>query len=466
MNQSQAASALGGLNNGFNGGLTNGLVPRLDEQLDLTGSEEAILGASLFVGGIVGAISGIVLNDTYGRRKTTILGEIVIVAFTICQLSFLNLNFIVASRTITGFGFGICAVTKPLYVSELSEASVRGFAVALFSVMFSVGNNLILLCETVLPSSTSDSSSIWSEDAWRVELALSALPAVGLLLVVTTSLPESPVFLFSSRGKMKSDDDEESTGLLADKINKNNSASSEDVSTALNRALIVVLLLSFLHQFTMIAAYMGYTSDLLDTIFHVRILVCTFTMFKQQQQITIQIPESKSVNYAIAISISHLVGVIISLFTIDGLGRRPLLFVGLTVMMMSVISTLVLEFNVDWDDETSSLGWTLELILLCTYTIGFQMGPAPCYYVLVNELFPLQHRSLGNGVGITLIFLWCCLVMALYPVMNITAVQILVWELVVLVSCTAYLWSGIPETKGVRIDQVTKMWSRFLRKED
>ena len=135
------------------------MVPRLDEQLDLTGREEAILGASLFVGGIVGAISGIVLNDAYGRRKTTILGEIVIVVFTICQLSFLNLNFIVASRTITGFGFGICAVTKPLYVSELSEASVRGFAVALFSVMFSVGNNLILLCETVLPSSDSSSSS-------------------------------------------------------------------------------------------------------------------------------------------------------------------------------------------------------------------------------------------------------------------------------------------------------------------
>ena len=286
----QAASALGGLNNGFNGGLTNGLVPRLDEQLDLTGSEEAILGASLFVGGIVGAISGIVLNDAYGRRKTTILGEIVIVVFTICQLSFLNLNFIVASRTITGFGFGICAVTKPLYVSELSEASVRGFAVALFSVMFSVGNNLILLCETVLPSSdSSSSSSIWSEDAWRVELALSALPAVGLLLVVTTSLPESPVFLFS---RDKKNDDEESTGLLADKkTNKKSSVSSEDVSTALNRALIVVLLLSFLHQFTMIAVYMGYTSDLLDTTFHVCIL--SLEMFNVQTTTSITIPDTK-----------------------------------------------------------------------------------------------------------------------------------------------------------------------------
>ena len=156
---------------------------------------------------------------------------------------------------------------------------------------------------------------------------------------------------------------------------------------------------------------------------------------------------------------------IVSLFTIDVWGRRPLLFVGLLVMLLSVVSTLVLEFTVDWDHETSNLGWTLEIILLCTYTIGFQMGPAPCYYVLVNELFPLQHRSLGNGVGITLIFLWCCLVMAVYPVANITAVQICIWELVVLVSCTAYLWSGIPETKGVHIDKVTKMWSRFLRRE-
>lgn len=265
-NTSQAASALGGLNNGFNSGLTNGLVPRLDELLDLNGSEEAILGASLFIGGIVGAVSGIVLNDAYGRRKTTILGEIVIVVFTICQLSFLNLNFIVASRTVTGFGFGICAVTKPLYVSELSEASVRGFAVALFSVMFSVGNNLIILCETLMPPSSSE--SIWSEDAWRVELALSALPAVGLLLVVTTSLPESPVFLFSTR-QDKSDDDEESRNLLK-KASSVSSSSEEEVSRALNRALIVVLLLSFLHQFTMIAVYMGYTSDLLDTTFHVR----------------------------------------------------------------------------------------------------------------------------------------------------------------------------------------------------
>ena len=80
----------------------------------------------------------------------------------------------------------------------------------------------------------------------------------------------------------------------------------------------------------------------------------------------------------------------------------------------------------------------------------------------MNELFPLQYRSLGNGVGIVLIFMWCCLVMAVYPVVDITAVQICLWELLVVVSCSAYLWFTIPETKGVRINEVTKMWSRFL----
>ena len=323
--------------------------------MDLSGSEEAILGASLFVGGIVGAISGIMSNDTYGRRKTTILGEIVIVVFTICQLSFLNFKFIVASRALTGFGFGICAVTKPLYVSELSEARVRGFAVALFSVMFSVGNNLILLCETLLPDSTSSNkedtttASIWSEDAWRIELALSALPAVGLLLVVTTSLPESPIFT-QSKEKNK---EEESKTLLSDG-EESKLPSSKAVSTALHRALIVVLFLSFTHQLTMIAVYMGYTSDLLKTTFHV--------------------PENQSVDYANAISISHLFGVLISLFTIDRLGRRPLLFVGLFIMFMSVCLTLILEFVVDWNDTSSSVGWSIEILLLCTYTIGFQMG--------------------------------------------------------------------------------------------
>ena len=53
----------------------------------------------------------------------------------------------------------------------------------------------------------------FEEDAWRVELALSALPAVGLLLVVTTSLPNHRYFCFLD----KKNDDEESTGLLADK---------------------------------------------------------------------------------------------------------------------------------------------------------------------------------------------------------------------------------------------------------
>ena len=55
------------------------------------------------------------------------------------------------------------------------------------------------LCEELLPPPSSDSTSWIAEQSWRFEIAVGALPAFGLLLVVTLSLPESPTWLAQRR---------------------------------------------------------------------------------------------------------------------------------------------------------------------------------------------------------------------------------------------------------------------------
>lgn len=423
-----AASALGGASNGFNSALTNGLVPRLSSELNLSDTEEGLLGSSLFAGGLVGAIAGITMNDVYGRRLTTIVGETIIIVGTIAQLSLLNVYSVSIARTVTGLGFGLCAVTKPLYVAELSASQRRGFAVALFSVFFSLGLNLVFLLENVLPEAGKEVNGLEAQ-AWRLEIALSGLPAVALLVVVMTMLPESPVFLHRGE-KCTSESDELIPGVDASKE-----------SAALSRAILIVVMLSFVHQLTLIAPIMGYTAEILERL---------------------GVPHEYASSCAIANSASHLLGVVVGLFTVDIFGRRNLLFPGIAIMILSSATIFVAE--IARGHSTTTTTWVLELIMLCMFTIGFQLGPATVTFVLFNELFPLRHRSLGNGLGISLIFLWCMTIMTVYPsIINTTSISnLMVWIMAVLLTSGAVLRFMLPETKGVKIDRITKMWSRFL----
>jgi len=426
------------LNNGFNSGLTNGIVPRLVYTLELTANEEGFLNASLFCGGFIGCICGAILNDLKGRRWTTMFGEVIIILGTIGQLVDENLYSISIFRIIAGFGFGICAVTKPLYVSELADTKVRGFFVAVFCVAFSLGIQLVNMFEVIFPDETHTEGM--NAHIWRFEIAASGIPAIALLTLVTFALPESPVWLEQQRqkGDMKAETPEvqvEDGGEVgeASKLVKA-PASKEDCQKAFFYASIATLAMSIVHQMTLIAVIMGLTKEFIERV---------------------GVPTSESNLWVFAVGGTHLAGVLTALPLIDSWGRRPLLFTGYATMFVALTALAGVEIFV-----SNNTLWELKLFLICVFVFGFQIGPSPTYYTLISELFPYKQRAVGNGFGTALIFMWCIVVMGIYPsTKNKVSIEgIALFNLGVIASNGIVLWFLLPETKGVPLDKVTAMW--------
>lgn len=447
------ASFLGGINNGFNSGLTNGIVPRLEHILDLTNTEEGILNASLFCGGVVGCLAGAILNDYKGRRWTTVFGEVVIILGTSGQLLQEDLWTISTFRIIAGFGFGICAVTKPLYVSELADTKNRGFFVATFCVAFSLGILLVLVCEALAPPV--DDTAGYKGEVWRIEIALCGIPAVALLTLVTFALPESPVWLELERRRVRKnaetvvgatanvDDAEEGGGGEASKL-VTKPASAADTQKAFYYASLATLMMSIVHQMTLIAIVMGLTRQYIERV---------------------DVPNDESDVWVFVVSGSHLAGVLVALPLIDSVGRRPLLFTGYSVMAVSLMALAGVEMLVAGGGNSI---WGVKLFLICVFVFGFQIGPSPTYYTLISELFPYDYRALGNGFGTIMIFIWCIVVMAVYPSTkdNVSIEAIALFSLVVILTNGIVLWFLLPETQGVPLDKITLLWVRHLAGKD
>jgi len=439
-----SAAILGGLNNGFSAALVNGLVPRIDSRLGLSDVEEGVLASSLFVGAVLGClVAGFYMNDKLGRKITTIIGETIIVAGTMGQVAYLNLWSISILRAFSGFGIGICTVTKPLYIAELSSSKHRGKAVGAFSVAFSLGYQLVFLLENLLPDAGDTREGFIYQESWRLEIAFSALPALGLLVVVLAVLPESPVWLAfknktiqeaSSTGKDNTD-----TESLVPGVEIRNGSLGQKKYNVVCLAYSVTSVLAVGHQLTLMAIIMTFTRSFIERL---------------------GVPETVSQEWSQAVAGTHLLGVLAAMPVVDLLGRRALLFFGCSVMFVSNCCIIIFELTLD---ESEGL-WGLPLACLCVYVFGYQIGLSTTYYILISEIFPVHVRAQGNATGSIMLYCWAALVTSVYPAIDeaVPVAALMGFCQVILVCVVLIIFVYLPDSTGVPLDQVAEMWIAFM----
>ena len=84
---------------------------------------------------------------------------------------------------------------------------------------------------------------------------------------------------------------------------------------------------------------------------------------------------------------------------IDKLGRKPLLYAGSLVMLVSmvIVGGLDARYADKWDTNMAA-GWAAAAFLwVYVGTFGATWGPVS--WVLVSEIFPLSIRSKGASLG-------------------------------------------------------------------
>ena len=124
--RSAVIAALGGLLFGFDTIVISGAEQKFQALWDLNDSLHGWAMSSALWGTVLGALTGNIPTDRFGRKGTLLwIGILYFVSAVWSGLATGVYSFMIA-RFIGGVGVGVSTVAAPLYISEISPASMRG----------------------------------------------------------------------------------------------------------------------------------------------------------------------------------------------------------------------------------------------------------------------------------------------------------------------------------------------------
>jgi len=392
-----ATATIGGFMFGYDSGVINGTQKGLEAAFGLGRLGIGVNVGAILIGSSIGAFTAGRLADSIGRRNVMILAAILfLVSALLAGAASTSALFIIA-RIIGGFGVGAASVISPVYISEVTPASVRGRLSSIQQVMIITGLTGAFVANFALARYAGGSTAhFWlGYAAWRWMFWLQAIPAaiyfIGLLFI-----PESPRYLVV---KGRDDRAREVCARLF-------GAEVGDRKVAEIRASLA----KDLHKPKL--------SDLIDkTTGKIRPILWTgigLAVFQQLVGINVVFYYGATLWQAVgftednALQINILSGVLsiaACLFTIaviDRVGRKPLLLVG-SAGMAATLAVVAFAFSRAVGGGTNvSLPAPYGLVALIAanlYVIFFNLSWGPVMWVMLGEMFPNQIRGSGLAVS-------------------------------------------------------------------
>jgi MFS family permease len=154
----------------------------------------------------------------------------------------------------------------------------------------------------------------------------------------------------------------------------------------------------------------------------------------------------------------NLVFTVVAIWTVDLVGRKPLMLIGFTGMGVSLLALGLSAFS-------GATGiWMLVFIL--TYIASFALAVGPVTWVILSEIFPTRVR--GRALAIATVCLWAAnfVVSQTFPMMDKNDWLIATFNHafpfwvygVMCVVAVVFLALYVPETKQRSLEEIEKHW--------
>lgn len=365
-------AGLGGILYGYDMGIIAAALIFVRDSFHISIRMQEIVVSIVLVGAMLGAVVGGSVADRIGRRATLLWGAGLFILGSILAPLSPNVLTLIVARALLGLAIGFTSVTAPVYVSELSPPQSRGRLISLYQLALTAG---IALADLV---------GYWlaGQQAWRWMFGIGVLPAL-LFLLLTLTLPESPRWLFAqnrlveAQSVLQTYTDAAGVKVFLDDIRmalltKMDKRWSSLWSPAARGSLFIAVGFTILQQVTGINTIIYYGPQIFALA---------------------GITSNKSAIFAtLIVAITNMMATIVALALVDRIGRKPLLYVGVGGMTVSL-------FVLSWAfHHQASLGSSLGLIAticLVAYIACFAFSMGPIAWILVAEVFPLQVRVRG-----------------------------------------------------------------------
>jgi len=434
-----ASAAIAGLLFGYDTAVINGALVYLRRNFGLNSLETELVATVLLWGCVVGAALAGYTSDRFGRRA------VLLAAGVLFCLSALGAAFpreiwqLLVARALGGLAIGSASLIAPLYIAEIAPAEVRGQLVTL--------NQLAIVTGILVAFVSNYGLAHLSHSNWRWMFGLGALPA-AMLCGSLLWIPESPRWLLQRGARDRAGavlrhispgiEVERALAEIEHAISEESGTYRELLSRPLRRPMTLAIMLAVIQQVTGINTVLYYGS----------------IMFAEHAGANAK----QAIGMNVLVGVVNLIFTIAALFTIDRLGRRPLLLTATSGMALSLLAFAAL---LRW----FPVGPALLLLPLLGYVSFFAFGLGSGVWVCLAEFFP--NRIRGRAMSVAAVALWFSVSLVTATFLSLikvfSAPGVFLGYSIVSAASFILIYLCLPETKGRTLEEIELSWIKKER---
>ncbi len=426
--------------------------------------------ASALVGCVIGSALSGWLATNLGRKRSLILAGVL---FFISALGSMYPEFIFFSegvptmglliafnvyRVIGGVGVGLASAICPMYIGEVAPSNIRGMLVSWnqFAIIFgqlvvyfvnflilgSHANPVIEMVHGVNQIVNPDAAAWTTATGWRYMFGSEAVPA-GLFALLICLVPETPRYLVMTGREsqalrvLERINGSAAAQILAD-IKNTVTVKTERLFAYGYLCIFIGIMLSVFQQAIGINAVLYYAPRIFGDMGMDNPMVQTVIM-----------------------GVVNISFTLVAVFTVERLGRKPLLIIGSIGMAVGAFMVAATFGNAAMQMVT--------MLGIMLYSASFMMSWGPICWVLIAEIFPNTIR--GKAVAIAVAFQWIfnwIVSSTFVPMFNMHITEgdhfghWFTYGLygAICVVAAVFVWRLVPETKGKTLEDMSRLWRR------
>lgn len=449
-------AALGGFLFGYDAAVISGTISQVTARFSLDEIQVGWFVGCALIGSIIGVLMAGKLSDRWGRKVTMLVAAVFFSVSGIACAFVGSFEQLVVARILGGIGIGVVSIVSPLYISEVSIAQYRERLVSLYQLAVTIGflgaylTNFQLLhfSQSGAVLNTGWMNLVFVSEVWRGMLGFCSLPAI-LFFCIIFFIPESPRWLIL-KGR-----DERAVGIfrkiylsevevdtqLQDTKSVVQSETKSDwkflLQPGIFKAVLIGAAIAILGQFMGVNAVLYYG----PTIFEEAGLSGGDALFSQ-----------------VLVGIVNVVTTVIAVFIIDKVGRKKLVYYGVSGM---VLSLLLIGFYFHFS-ESMGLPNSFLLFFFLFYVFCCAISISAVIFVLLSEMYPTRIRGMAMSIAGFALWIGTYLVGQLTPWMlqNLTPTGTFLLFALMCVPYMLIVWKLIPETTGKSLEEIERYWMK------
>lgn len=359
-------------------------------------------------------------------------------------------------RVLGGIGVGMASAICPMYIGEVAPSNIRGMLVSwnqfaiIFGQLVVYFVNFIILGSHANPVYDAAGAIANMADAqwtvttgWRYMFGSECVPA-GLFTVLICFVPETPRYLVMT-GR-----DDRALGILS-RINGTQKAREilQDIKDT------ITVKTERLFSYGFLCIFVGIMLSVFQQAVGINaVLYYAPRIFKDMGM-------DNEMVFTVFMGVINILFTLVAVFTVERLGRKPLLICGSVGMALGAFGVAVTFGTPGLEMVTAAS--------IMVYSASFMFSWGPICWVLIAEIFPNTIR--GAAVAVAVAFQWIfnfIVSSSFVPMFNMHLTpgddfgHWFTYGLYGLVCVLAalFVWRLVPETKGKTLEDMTALWKK------